>query len=97
MLVGTYAQEDCGLLNVCGYILVFGIGEVLIEEKAWAHFNQECSDIHACFQWVPHKSYKGVKESRLPQASWGGISNAGSFVIEVNPGNSLTLLRQVKG
>lgn len=97
MLVGTHAQEDCGLLNVCGYTLVSGIGEVLIEEKAWAHFNQECSDIHACFQWVPHKPYKGVEASRLPQASWAGMSNAGGFGIEVDPGSSRMLLRQAQG
>lgn len=65
---------------MCEDILDSGIGEVLVREKAWAHFDQNGPDIHTCSQWVPHKTYKGVGESRLPQAFWEGISNAESLV-----------------
>lgn len=97
MFIGTYACDDCGLLIVCEDILDSGIGEVLVGERAWAHFDQNGPDIHTCSQWVPNKPHKGVGESRLPQAFWAGISNAGSLVTEVNPGNSLVHLRPRAG
>lgn len=93
MFVGTYAWNDCGLFIVCEDILDSGIGEVLVGESAWAHSDQNGPDIHTCSQWVSHKPHKGVGESRLSQAFWAGISNAGSLVTEVNPGNSLMHLR----